>query len=166
MRIGVLAIIIDEMDHRFLAIKRRDVPIWVLPGGSAEDKESLEAAVVREVFEETGLSVAIKRKVAEYTPINKLTTPVYLYECIIIDGSPKTGMETRAIGFFDYKDLPEPFFFIHADMLQDTLRNEPGVIRKPLTQVTYLALLKYFLIHPLYVFRFICSKLGIPINSK
>jgi 8-oxo-dGTP diphosphatase len=166
MRMGVLAIIINEMDHRFLAIKRRDVPIWVLPGGGVEAGESPETAIVREVLEETGLSVSIKRKVAEYIPINRLTNPTCLYECSIIEGSLKTGKETRAIGFFDCTTPPEPFFYIHTDMLQDALRNESWVIKKTLRQVTYRALLKYFITHPLYVIRFICTKLGIPINSK
>lgn len=166
MRLSVLAIIIDEMEHRFLAIKRRDVPIWVLPGGGVELEESPENAVVREVLEETGLTVTIKRKVAEYTPINKLTAPIYLYECTIIDGSPKTGKETRAIGFFDYKNPPKPFFSIHVDMLHDALENESTVIKKPLNQLTYWAVLKFFFMHPLYLFRYICSQLGMPINSK
>ena len=97
MKMSVAAIVID--DNRFLAIKRRDVPIWVLPGGGVDPGEMPETAIVREVMEETGLEVAIIRKIAEYSPINKLATLTHLYECSIINGKPSIGAETRAIGF-------------------------------------------------------------------
>lgn len=34
---------------------------WVLPGGAVEESETPEAAAVREVYEETGLRVALER---------------------------------------------------------------------------------------------------------
>ena len=43
-------------------VKRRFEPLagqWSLPGGAVEVGETLEAAIVREVAEETGLSVAV-----------------------------------------------------------------------------------------------------------
>lgn len=41
-------------------------PCWTMPGGGVEFDESLEEAVVREVFEETGYHVAVGSVVAEH----------------------------------------------------------------------------------------------------
>lgn len=166
MKTSVLAIVTNPKERGFLAIKRRDVPMWVLPGGGVEQQESPDAAAIREVSEETGLKVVIVRKVAEYTPINKLTLITSLYECAVAEGEPITGTETKEIGFFSYDSPPVPFFHIHHEMLQDFLLQEPQTIYKPFSQVTYWALIKYFLKHPCLVIRLLCSRLGFPINSN
>lgn len=50
-------IIIENIDHQILLQKRSDFEIWGLPGGNAEIGEDMQSSVIREVFEETGLSV-------------------------------------------------------------------------------------------------------------
>lgn len=148
-----------------LLIKRRDVPVWVLPGGGVEETESPEVAIVREVREETGLAVSIRRLASIYTPVNRLAHETYLYECSVDSGRLTTGDETRELRFFALDRLPHSFFFVHRDWLTDAQRNEVHIIRKPLTQVTYTALIKYFCRHPVHVLRFMLSRLGFPINS-
>ena len=54
MKSGATALIFKDKRSQVLMIKRRDVPLWVLPGGSIDANESPEEAVVREVLEETG----------------------------------------------------------------------------------------------------------------
>ncbi|MGD0902824.1 MAG: NUDIX domain-containing protein [Terracidiphilus sp.] len=56
--IGVSAVVVDR--GRVLLVRRGTEPMkgrWTLPGGLIELGEPLEAAVVREVSEETGLTV-------------------------------------------------------------------------------------------------------------
>jgi ADP-ribose pyrophosphatase YjhB (NUDIX family) len=58
--VGVGAVIFDA--DRVALVKRAHEPLkgrWSLPGGAVDVGESLEDAVVREVFEETGLTVAV-----------------------------------------------------------------------------------------------------------
>ena len=58
--VGVGAVVIDG--DRVLLIRRANEPLkgeWSLPGGAVEIGETLEAAVAREICEETGLDVRV-----------------------------------------------------------------------------------------------------------
>jgi 8-oxo-dGTP diphosphatase len=166
MRQSIVAAILNSNKDQILIIKRRDVPVWVLPGGALDQGETPEEGIIREVLEETGLKVSIKRKVAVYSPINKLGTLTHLFECSAIDGELQTGSETADIGFFPLDQLPSSFFYIHRDMIEDTVKNHAHSINKPLDQVTYRALFRYFLKHPVLLIRFALSQLGFPLNSS
>jgi mutator protein MutT len=65
MQKAVGAVIFDE-EGRVLLVRRGKPPLegaWTLPGGRTEPGETAEAAVVREVLEETGLTVRAERLV-------------------------------------------------------------------------------------------------------
>ena len=164
-RNSVNAIVLSEDKKKILLIKRRDVPLWVIPGGAIDEGESPEDAVLRELQEETGCHTAIVRKVCVYLPINRLTGTVHVFTCKVVSGAPKTGSETGDIGFFDLDRLPRPFFHVHKEMIQDAFDETSDLTEKKLTQVTYTNLFIYFLRHPLRVFRFALSQLGFPINT-
>jgi len=51
-------IVIENSDSNILLQRRSDLGIWGLPGGNAEPGEDLASVVKREVFEETGLTIA------------------------------------------------------------------------------------------------------------
>ncbi|MDX8507386.1 NUDIX domain-containing protein [Mesorhizobium captivum] len=51
-------IVIERADGCILLQKRNDFGVWGLPGGNAEEGEDLEAVVIRETAEETGLVVS------------------------------------------------------------------------------------------------------------
>ena len=75
-------------------------------------------------------------------------------------------MKPRKLGFFPLSKLPDPFFFLHREWLQDAKKELPHLIHQPLTQVTYFNLFKYFCRHPIQVVRMLLSLLGRPINKK
>lgn len=162
----VLAAIFSDNRKEILLIKRRDVPVWVLPGGGIEDKESEEDAIIREVKEETGYNIKITRKVGEYTPINRLTKFTHLFECKIRSGKQTTTSETKDIKFFNIhhlpKYLPPPF----DEWIKDAHKNESKLIRKKLKSITYMRFFKNLLAHPILIIRFLLSRIGLNINSK
>jgi ADP-ribose pyrophosphatase YjhB (NUDIX family) len=53
-------------DGQILLSRRADLNQWTLPGGRLDAHESLEAAAVREVCEETGIEVAVESPMALY----------------------------------------------------------------------------------------------------
>ncbi len=49
----------DKNSSKFLLVKHKKLGKWVQPGGHIEPDENQEEAAVREVFEETGLTVRL-----------------------------------------------------------------------------------------------------------
>ena len=66
MRDVVVGIV--DKDGKILMIKRSKKEgdlVWAFPGGKVEDNETKEQACIREVFEETGISVQINKVLGE-----------------------------------------------------------------------------------------------------
>lgn len=154
-----LGIIFQPDKKSVLLVKRCDVPVWVLPGGGVEPVESPEEAVVREVWEETGLRVSVARKLGEYMPINRLASPTHIYECTIRDGALRTGCETSDIAFWPIAQLPDSFFIVHRDWLEDALSDQAKPVKGLIARVTYGGLARYVMRHPLIFFRFLWTRL-------
>jgi len=166
MQSAAIGIIFNMTKDQVLLIKRRDVPVWVLPGGGIESGENPSTAAIREIYEETGLHVTVKREIAEYTPINRLAALTYTFECAAASGTLQTGDETKEIAFFSLNNLPKELFVIHRDWLNDALLNEQSMIRKNIDNVTYRRLFLYLLKNPGQVIRFALSRLGFPMNKE
>ncbi|MBU6383395.1 MAG: NUDIX domain-containing protein [Verrucomicrobia bacterium] len=145
-----------------LLIRRRDVPIWVLPGGGIDPGESPETAVVREMEEETGFTVQMERLVGDYIPINRLAKRTHLFECRVLQGEPKITEETSGIQFFPLSALP-PLPPPYAEWIADAHIIRPPVT-KELRSVNYFALVKNLALHPILVIRFLLSRIGLPCN--
>jgi 8-oxo-dGTP diphosphatase len=160
---SVSGAIFNDERRQVLLIQRRDVPVWVLPGGGIEAGETPDEAVIREILEETGFHVKISRLAGQYSPINRLARPTNLYECVILQGKPTPSAETRDVRFFPIDSLP-PMPPPYLEWIQDALKIGPTVHRN-LESVTYCNLFKNLLLHPLLVGRFLLSRLGCPINS-
>ena len=129
LRLGSSAIILDPPRSKILLTRRSDNGRWCLPGGAMDAGESWEECCVREVWEETGLTVRVVRLIGIYSTPHRVTfyddgnrwqivTANFLAE--IISGTPGVSNETTAVGFFSPSeiatlDIVDP----HIERIQD-----------------------------------------------
>lgn len=157
---AVYGIIFSEDRSHVLMVKRRDLPVWVLPGGGLDPGETPEQGVCREVEEESGFEVEVVRKIAEYSPVNCLTQRTHLFECRIKGGAAQVGKETRAVEFYPIAasgKLPPPF----EHWIRDALANHLSTLQKPIEGVTWMRFFRLLACHPVMVIRYLLTKIGI-----
>jgi 8-oxo-dGTP diphosphatase len=110
-----------------LLIRRRNPPFagrYALPGGFVDVGETVEAAVVREVHEETGLDTAIERLLGVYSdpqrdPRGHTVSVTYLLRRL--GGTLAGADDADDARFFLLDALPE-VAFDHAHVLADARR--------------------------------------------
>ena len=109
---------------RVLLVQERDSGSWTTPGGAIEPGEVPEVALIREVQEESGLSVVVKELVTalggpEYRTIysngDELSYVALVYDATVVGGSPTPdGDETSGVAWFSLEDvtqIPKTNFF-------------------------------------------------------
>ena len=161
---SALTLVFDQSKTFILLVNRRDVPMWVLPGGGVDCGETPQNAAEREVKEESCLSVTIEKHAAHYSPLNKLTTETHLFIGTANDGALESTDESCDVAFFRLEEFPVNTFYIHRNWIEEVMKSEETV-KRPLHEVTYFNVLKYFIKNPLTFLRYLCSWLGFPLNS-
>src|SRR3954451_9460130 len=126
---------------RLLLIHKVDNDLWALPGGGMDLGESIADAAVREVAEETGLTVELTGLVGIYTDPGHVMAYddgevrqefSVCFHARVISGEPRQDdVETKAAEWVDVADVPE--LDIHPSMrrrIEAALRagSEPEIV--------------------------------------
>lgn len=140
LRLGCSATIFDEKREKVLLTRRADNGHWCLPGGGMESGESAAEACEREVWEETGLRVRVKRLVGVYSNPDQLVIypdgnraffVVLSFEAETIDGELSLSDETTAFGYFSLSEMENmPMHGQHKQRVEDALSNASAALIK------------------------------------
>ena len=113
--VGVGGVIVDN--GKVLLVRRRYEPLkghWSLPGGMVEIGETLEAALTRELLEETGLAVDVGPVIEVFDRITPDEDHRIRYHFVLIDylcwpggGALRAGSDVDAAIWADPDNLAE-----------------------------------------------------------
>jgi 8-oxo-dGTP pyrophosphatase MutT (NUDIX family) len=122
-RVGAAAFIADA-EGRVLLVKHTYGKLnWELPGGAGEVGESPVETAVREVKEETGLTVVAQQMTGcYYTPENEMLHFVFQCERFEEDALPcPDRAEISECGFWPVNALPRPISDWTVQRIQDAV---------------------------------------------
>ena len=138
IKLGVAVLIRNERGLILLE-RRSDCGLWGLPGGRIEPGESIRDAVVREVEEETGLSVEVARLLGVYSdprsgriihyPEAVVHSIDIFVEARITGGVLCISAESEELEFFNLGCLPSDLVPSSVPLLKDVLPGSTGQIR-------------------------------------
>ncbi len=122
-----LAVVLDDKEHLLLVRSARRANRWELPGGKVESEESPRDAVVREVFEETGIALHSVRLSGLYWG-----TKDGLLRLLFV-GAAGRARRTRGfrkdeileVGWFPPDELPRPMPTLARRMIDDARLKDP-----------------------------------------
>jgi AmmeMemoRadiSam system protein A len=132
--------VVIELDQSIVLVERRFEPTgWALPGGFVDYGEPVEIAAIREVYEETGLSVELTRLLGVYSNPNRDPRGHTISTVFIGRGAgrPKAGDDAGDAKTFLLEKLPSPLCFDHALILKDySVYKRTGVLPIPRIRLT------------------------------
>jgi len=124
--------IIIRCHDGIVLIERKNPPHgWALPGGFVDYGESLEAAAIREAYEETGLKISLTEQMHTYSdperdPRHHTVSTVFIATA---QGTPKADDDARQAAIFTAGNLPSPVVFDHPTILKDYFAYQAGAPR-------------------------------------
>lgn len=106
--------VVVEMDGKIVLGRRNHEPMmgeWSFPSGYVDARERLEDAAVREVLEETGVSVRLLRLLGAFSTAGERTIFI-AYTGVVTGGELCAGDDCSEVGAFEPESLP-PLAFPH-----------------------------------------------------
>lgn len=113
---------------RVLAIRRRDNNKWEPPGGTLEPGETIQEGLIREVQEETGLSVRNPVLTGVYKNMSRNIVAL-VFRCDYSGLPASSTHEAAEITWLTTDDIAERMDEAYALRLLDALQEGPPAIR-------------------------------------
>jgi 8-oxo-dGTP pyrophosphatase MutT (NUDIX family) len=101
-RVAVVGVVRDAAGRVLLVQEPRRG--WEPPGGYVEVGEDPQAAVCREIWEESGCHVTVERLLAVYALLDPPFVTILLFQCAYVSGTPGPSNETLAAAWFTPDD--------------------------------------------------------------
>lgn len=126
--VGVAVIVMK--DDKILLVKRLGSyeGMWCIPCGHVEWNEDIRDSAQREIEEETGLIVKIKKVFnahSNFHDMSKQTVGIW-FTAEVTGGEFKPGSDASDAAFFSLDELPEEMAFPTDLLICDELRNNKG----------------------------------------
>lgn len=156
---GAAGVVFNKGRKSVLLVKRRDLPVWVVPGGGVEINEKPQRAAKRETEEETGFKIKVVRPTGIYQKItNRPTGKTYVFECRVVSGKPRFGKETVAVKYWPLLHLPSLLPFYQRVWIEDAAKDLKSVIERK-QDISMKKLFFYYLRSPEIIFIYLFRQL-------
>lgn len=126
--VSVAGAVIRE-DGRLLAIKRRDNGQWEPPGGVVEPGETLHQALIREIREETGLTVEPGPLTGVYQNMERDIVALVFRCHPRTDETPRASPESSEARWLDQQEIDDLLEEAYALRMLDALQHRSPSIR-------------------------------------
>jgi ADP-ribose pyrophosphatase YjhB (NUDIX family) len=123
----VAAAVVNEAGQ-LLAVRRRDNGHWEPPGGILELDETIQAGLVREVQEETGVQIEPVALSGVYKNMRRGIIAL-VFRCRILAGEPQPTTEAEQIAWLSPNEVRELMDEAYSTRLLDALKPGPAAIR-------------------------------------
>jgi len=120
-RVAVAALVFDEQGRILLFKHTYRKFAWGIPVGGLEFGEQPEEGVMREFFEESGITIQVERLLfADSSRLFHHVTLIYL--CKVVSGGFRPSPEVSEMKYYDVNDLP-PMIFDEKDLIRSVHKN-------------------------------------------
>jgi ADP-ribose pyrophosphatase YjhB (NUDIX family) len=125
--VSVAAAVVND-DGRLLVIRRRDNGHWEPPGGVLELDETIQDGLVREVREETGITVKPEHLTGVYKNMKRGIVAL-VFRCSVAGGQQTSTVEAAEVAWLTPDEVRDRLNEAYAIRLLDGLLDGPPRVR-------------------------------------
>ncbi|MCZ4563378.1 NUDIX domain-containing protein [Rhodococcus sp. IEGM 1401] len=126
--VSVSGVVFNAAIDAFLVIRRADNAVWEVPGGILEGNETIEAGLIREVLEETCVTVRPTRLTGVYKNMS-MGYVALVFSCELLSGEPCPTVESSEVKWMSLHEIRRQMCESMAQRVVDAHDADRPVIR-------------------------------------